>query len=151
MNLPAPIPKIVAPGTGKKLSVVGDSNTILLAGEDTGGTLALIETTAPPGVGPPLHIHHREDETFAILEGEFEFQVDGEVYRPTQGSVVFAPKGRPHRFQNVGPTPGRMLISLTPAGLENFFIEVDQVPPDRQLDLERLAAIARKYELELLI
>lgn len=148
MTVTSPPPKIVEPGTGKKLAVPGGVITILLSGEDTGGMFALLESGTEPGAGPPLHMHHREDETFAVLEGEFEIQVDKEVVRATPGAVVFAPKGLTHRFQNVSATPGRMLISLTPGGFENFFVEADQIPPEGRRDPERLAAVAKRYELE---
>jgi hypothetical protein len=37
---------------------------------DTGGQMTIIEITEPPGSQAPLHVHHREDEIFWILEGD---------------------------------------------------------------------------------
>ena len=37
---------------------------------DTGGTLTVLDVTDPPWVKAPLHVHHREDEAFWVLEGE---------------------------------------------------------------------------------
>jgi mannose-6-phosphate isomerase-like protein (cupin superfamily) len=36
----------------------------------TGGAFGLIEARYPANFGPPLHVHHREDETFYVLDGE---------------------------------------------------------------------------------
>ena len=57
------------------LNVLGNPLAISIHGRDTNGTISTIESYDPPGGGPPPHIHHREDETFQILEGEFELGV----------------------------------------------------------------------------
>ena len=44
----------------------------MATGEDTQERFALIELVGRKGNVPPPHIHHREDETFYILEGENE-------------------------------------------------------------------------------
>jgi len=44
--------------------------TFLATAKDTQGRFALIEMLGRKGNVPPPHIHHREDETFYILEGE---------------------------------------------------------------------------------
>ncbi|WNZ25623.1 hypothetical protein HJG54_24145 [Leptolyngbya sp. NK1-12] len=54
---------------GQRLNVLGDSQRVILTGEDTGGLYALIENFNPPGMSIPLHLHHNEDETFNVLEG----------------------------------------------------------------------------------
>src|ERR1700732_218996 len=53
------------------IGLVGDTYTILLAGKDTAGRFCLIDMHIPPGGGPPPHRHNFE-ETFIVLEGEFE-------------------------------------------------------------------------------
>jgi mannose-6-phosphate isomerase-like protein (cupin superfamily) len=35
-------------------------------GEDTDGQYTLVEVRVDPQIGPPPHIHHREDEAFYI-------------------------------------------------------------------------------------
>ena len=37
--------------------------------------IAVIEHWMPSGDAPPLHVHHREDEVFHIIEGEIRFRV----------------------------------------------------------------------------
>ncbi|HEY6398478.1 MAG TPA: cupin domain-containing protein, partial [Solirubrobacteraceae bacterium] len=46
-------------------------------GAETGGSLAQLETNDPRGTATPLHIHHNEDETFYVLDGEVSLLVDG--------------------------------------------------------------------------
>lgn len=147
----------VAPGEGRSLWVAGDLITFKLVGEDTGGAFVLGENVSRPGGGPPPHIHHREDETFYVLRGEYEFLVGGRRIRAGAGSVVYGPKGIPHTFENVGTEPGRMLALVTPAGIEGFFEEVGEEATDASSpprfgpeEIERLLAAAPRYGIEML-
>lgn len=66
--MPAPGHHVPA-GQGSTFHILGgDVVTIKLTGQETGGAFALLETVTPPGAGPPPHVHHREDETFYVLE-----------------------------------------------------------------------------------
>ena len=98
--------------------MVGDRYTLLLTGEQTAGAYAVIEAFVPPGGGPPAHVHSREDEAFLVVEGEFEFNLGGKRFRLTAGGFLFGPRGVPHAFKSVGPTAGRMIIAVLPAGVE---------------------------------
>lgn len=48
-----------------------------------------------PGTVVPRHAHEEEQVTF-VLEGEFEFECDGETRTLRRGSVVHIPPGVPH-------------------------------------------------------
>lgn len=137
-------PKHVAPDGGEWLHVLGDDVRVLVSGAETGGTFAVVETNTPPGAGPPLHMHTREDETFVVLEGKVEFTVGDTSFVLEPGHFAYGPKGVPHRFQNVGDTPAKMIVTLTPAGFEEAFFrptseQVGKNPPDIAL-LKKLAA-----------
>ena len=136
--------------------VLGDLYRFLATAEDTGGTYALWETTATPGLpGPPPHIHHREDEAFYVLEGEVELFVDGAVSTAGPGSFVNIPKGTLHTFKNAGAAPARMLGMVAPGGFEGFFVEVGEPAtdpsqtPEGPPDVEKVLATAPKYGLEI--
>lgn len=133
---------------GKALDIFGDSVFLKIGGQETGGRYALIEDVTPPGGGTPLHVHHREDEGFYVLEGDYLFEADGHRYQVRAGDFVFIPRDIPHRFRNIGKTNGTMLLTLEPAGLEIFFEELAAVsgPPTP----EKVGPIFVKYGLELL-
>jgi quercetin dioxygenase-like cupin family protein len=145
-------------GSARVYSIVGDRYTYLLTGEQTGGGCFLCEAYVLPGNGTPPHVHSREDETFYVVEGEFEFLVDGAPVRLKAGEHLFARRDVPHNFRNVGPEPGKMIITATPAGLEDFFSEIgaklsgrDDAPvPPSPDDIARLIATAPKYGLTIL-
>lgn len=143
-----PTVKIVPPGQGQVLSVLGDFITCRATGADTGGAYSLVETNTPPRVGPPLHVHHREDEGFYVIAGEFEIQVGDRTLHATPGTFAFLPRDIPHRFQNVGSTTGKLLVTLSPPGFERFFEEVHDLSRQGPPQIEKVVALGRKYDLE---
>ena len=74
---------------------------------DTGGQYSVFETITRPGMGTPLHVHHREEETFYVLKGEYEFHVGAETIRATPGTLLIGPRDVPHWFRNVGTDSGQ--------------------------------------------
>ena len=112
--------------------------------------VSAVESRDLQGGGPPPHIHHREDETFQILEGEYEFTVAGKTLRAKQGDTLFAPRGIPHTYRYRGKTPGRLMTVITPAGFERFFEEIGSMSPQQQQDIPRVIEIGKRYGLEIL-
>ncbi len=146
----------VPPGEGKSFwTTGGHMATFKATSEDTGGAYTITEDTFPPQVGPPPHIHHTQEETFYVLEGEMEFVTDGTTTRATAGSVVRIPRGVLRDYRNVGSEPATVLVLFAPGGFEEFFTEVGEplratsAPPEGPPDVERLVAAAAKYGAEI--
>src|SRR6187401_1197193 len=78
---------------GKHLDILGIPMVIRIHGRDTGGVVSAVESHDVPGGGPPPHIHHREDETFQVLEGDYEWTVGGKTFVASKGTTIFAPRG----------------------------------------------------------
>lgn len=140
----------VPQGGGKAVNILGIPMLIRVQGSETNGTLAVVESHDAPGGGPPPHIHHREDETFQILEGEYEFMIAGRTLPAKAGDTLFAPRGIPHTYRCVGQSWGKLSVVLTPAGFENFFVEIGALTPAEQQDIPRVIEIAKKFGLEFL-
>src|SRR3712207_4186849 len=113
----------VPPGEGRSLWVLGELVTYKTTSEQTGGAYSLFEVTTQPRVGPPPHVQHREDESFYVLEGVYEFLVEGHTIRVGASYLLYVPKGTLHAHKNVGEGAGRMLVSQTQRGLYEHFIE----------------------------
>ncbi|MGC2288767.1 MAG: cupin domain-containing protein [Thermoplasmata archaeon] len=107
----------------------GLSSLIKARAETTDGTFTLLEHRVPPGAGPPLHVHVREDEMWFVLEGELRFKADQEIFRAPAESFVFVARGTPHCLQNIGSVPARYLEMFVPSGMERFFEEMATQPP----------------------
>jgi quercetin dioxygenase-like cupin family protein len=145
----------------RHLGVAGGTYTILLTGKDTAGRFCLIDMHVPPGGGPPPHRHDFE-ETFTILEGEVEATCRGEKVVVRAGQTINIPANAPHRFQNVSSAPVRMMCICSPAGQEEFFMEMGvpvatrTTPPPKLDEAAQAAAkakamaLAPKYRSEML-
>lgn len=143
------VPFIARPNEGQTIAPIGgDHSSFKARGDQTGGAFAVLEQSVPPGHGPRRHVHHREEESFYILEGQFGFEVGGQTFIAGPGTFVFGPRDVPHRFWNAGPTDGRFLLFISPAGLEPFFIEFSQVMAEAPDDHDRQAEVAARYGIE---
>ena len=147
------------PGEGtRSLRVLGELVAYKIASDQTGGAYSLFEVETPPGSRVSPHVQHREDEAFYVLEGDYEFLVDGRTIKAGAGSLIYIPKGNLHAHKSVGKEPGRMLVSQTPGGShERFFEEIgvetkDTLTPrdsENPPDMESIAKIAAEYGIEL--
>src|ERR1700732_3064966 len=117
---------IARPNTDHSLphiGLVGDTYTILLSGDDTDGRYCLIDMHIPPGGGPPPHRHDFE-ESFTLLEGELQATFRGAKSIVRAGETINIPANAPHQFHNASTSPARLLCICSPAGQEEFFMEI---------------------------
>lgn len=114
----------VPAGEGPCIRYGGQEMHVKLAAAQSNGEMTVIEDVIPPGGGPPLHIHEKESESYYVLDGEFEFVCGDDYVTGGPGTFVFAPRGLPHRYNNIGTQPGRLLFGFTPGGIEAFFTEL---------------------------
>jgi len=125
-----------------------------LTAEDTGGSLSAFELHAYPQSGPPLHVHHREDEWYYVLSGEFLFKAGGEPHTLPTGASIWLPRGIPHTWVNTTSSEAKLILICQPGGFEKFFEEagnaMDKVPPGSSLAMEKMKATMAKYGMELL-
>ena len=141
-------PKVLRAGEGVHLDVQGIRFTYKARGEDTNLRYAFTEGIVPPHHGAPEHVHHREDEAFYILEGEFEIECGGEVFQVGPGTFALLPKDLPHRFQNLSDRPGKLLCVQSPSGVEEFFEHMSLLTNADRLDPRRVEELAATYGIE---
>ena len=110
---------------------------------DTGGQMTIIEVTEHPGAEAPLHVHHRDDEGFWILEGDVTFEVGDTTIEASAGDYVFGPRDIPHRF-TVGDRGCRMLFILMPGGIEDLIQVTSEPAPTRTLRRHRSPSRPRR-------
>jgi mannose-6-phosphate isomerase-like protein (cupin superfamily) len=102
------------PGADRRtLWVLGELVTYKVSSQMTGRAYALFEVATRAGAGASPHVHHREDESFYVLEGEYEFLVESRTSRVRAGSLLYVPKGTLHGHESVGEGVGRMLVTQT--------------------------------------
>ena len=131
----------VAPNGGPCISYSGQVMHFKLTSAESGGEFTVIEDVIDAGSGPPLHVHTRENESYYVLEGEFEFVCGEDTVRGGPGTFVHSPRGIPHRYRNIGSTPGRILFGFTPGGIEEFFTEMGN---QKELSPQVMMEISKK-------
>ena len=129
---PIPVPAYWGPG---------DRYTFLVTGAQTNGAYFIMEATIPSGGGPPLHIHHREQESFYLLEGTLDITLGEKKLKATTGDFVQIPRGMVHAFHNAGSATARMLLFFSPPGwisiLKRCWSRSRTAPPPSQQLLTR--------------
>jgi hypothetical protein len=102
-----------------------------------------------------LHVHHREDEAFWLLEGELTVRCGARTFTAEPGSFTFLPRGVPHSFVVEGDRPARLLSICAPGGFERYFAaagrpaEHDGLPPQAPPDVALLRRVGEDFGLEI--
>ena len=101
-----------------------------------GSSCFCFETLDPPGSFVPLHIHPKQDEFIAVIEGTFDLQLGDRKVQAGPGDLVRMPKGIPHAYYNNSQSATRALFWVSPAGkLKELF--------DQLHDLTDIAEVIR--------
>ncbi len=127
----------------RSFAVFGEPVEVLVDGRMTGGLSATITQVSAAGGGVPLHSHQNEDETFFVVEGEYEFCCGDQRTRLSAGDSFHAARGSVHQFTNVGASEGKLVIFIAPAGLETYLEAISTLLMPQ--DAERLVAISSQY------
>lgn len=142
--------KTIDNNEGRKLNIAGGEYRIIISGKETNGAYAIIEMTVPIGAGPVPHSHSDFEETFFVLEGELTFKSENGSYTAQKGATVSIPKGGIiHNFKNNSDKIAKLLCTVMPAGLDDFFVEINELinsNKDKELDLKpSIQLISEKY------
>jgi mannose-6-phosphate isomerase-like protein (cupin superfamily) len=132
---------------------MGQSTACKITSDDSGGACSIFELSVPSRSGPPLHVHHREDEWYYALAGEFLFEIGGEQFHLSVGGSIWAPRDARHRWANASPAEGKLILMCLPGGFEKFFDELGKFPslnPNDPAEMHKLHELHAKYGMELL-
>jgi mannose-6-phosphate isomerase-like protein (cupin superfamily) len=147
---------LLNPGEGDSFWVLGDLYTFKVTGKQTNGAFTVMDQVIQPQSGPPPHIHHREDEAFYVLAGRFSFLCGDKQSVFEAGSFVYVPKGTLHTFKNIDAQQGRLLVTITPAGLEDFFYRIGTPAADLATPpafdpavIDKLMQLAKDYQMDI--
>jgi len=125
-------------------------------GEQSRGAYSLSETWGAHGSMPPLHVHHRSDETFYVRDGELRLFLSDRQIVLTPGQAALAPSGVPHTYRVESPR-ARWIVINSPPGFEQFLRAVGEPAPRAELppagrhgDPAELAKAAADQGIEIL-
>jgi quercetin dioxygenase-like cupin family protein len=144
-------PKVLAEGEGLRLqSGPGRDLVFKVTGEDTGGAFDYFIVEVAPHGGPPLHVHHRQEETIHVLKGQYKIRIGDEVFECNEGGFAYLPSGVPHAFLNLTDQPGEVIVVYTPGGGHKFYEELGPMSRGGSPDQKLIGALFEKYDMTLL-
>jgi mannose-6-phosphate isomerase-like protein (cupin superfamily) len=115
-------------------SPTASSHLFKAAASNTNGRFDFIVASFAEMTGPPLHLHHDQDDTFYILAGVLTVQVGDAVFDIGTGDFLSIPPGVAHTFENLhnGGEPVQAINLMTPGGHFDMFDEMGQVETSPQ-------------------
>jgi quercetin dioxygenase-like cupin family protein len=144
--------------TGRSFAVLGQGVTLLDEPADNGDALMLFEVRTPSGGMVPPHTEDNH-EAFYVIEGIFELEVEGELFRCGAGDFLSIQPGTVHSFRNAGPGWARMLTLTSPGSQHQRFFEslgeplepgADPPPLTGPPDFERVDRLGRESGIHFL-
>lgn len=150
-------PIALGPNEGESLWFLGSHVLIKASADTTSGRVAVIEHLSPRGAGSPMHVHHREDEWFYVIEGRLTVWIGGRVIDASAGSFVYGPRDIPHTF-TVSSSTARYLLVTEPGDFAGFMRALSEpatgavIPPPatEPPDVAAMGQVAAEYGIEIL-
>jgi len=144
-------PKVLEPRDGLRLpSGPGRDLIFKVTGEDTGGAFDYFIVEVAPKGGPPLHVHHKQEETIHALKGRYKIQIGDETFHIEEGGFAYLPSGVPHAFLNLTDDSGEVVVVYTPGGGHKFYEELGPLTRNGTPNREAVAAVFKKHDMTLL-
>jgi quercetin dioxygenase-like cupin family protein len=151
MSTVTAVPKALAWSEGLRLqSGPGRDLIFKVTGEESGGAFDYFVVEVAPFGGPPLHVHHRQEETVHVLTGRFRIRVGDEQHTLERGGFAYLPAGLPHAFVNLTGEPAEIVVVYVPGGGHKFYEELGPATRTGAPDREAIAAIFERHGMTLL-
>lgn len=151
MALNAATAKVLAADEGLRFqSGPGRDLVFKLTGEDTRGALDYFIVEVAPHGGPPLHVHHHQEETIHVLSGRFKIRIGDELHTLDCGGFAYLPAGLPHAFLNLTDEPAEIIVVYTSGGGHRFYEELGPATRTATPDRDEIAAIFERHGMTLL-
>ena len=143
--------KVLGPDDGLRLqSGPGRDLVFKVTGDETAGALDYFVVEVAPHGGPPLHVHHHQEETLHALTGRYMVWFGDETFVCEQGGFAYMPSGLPHAFLNLTDEPGQIVVVYTPGGGHRFYEEFGPLVRNGNPDRAAVAAVFEKHGMSLL-
>jgi quercetin dioxygenase-like cupin family protein len=140
---------IVRAAEREKLNVLGMPLRFLCDSRETGERWSLFDEDIPLGMGPPPH-RHDWDEAYYVLDGEVDFEIDGEAVTIRAGDFARLPANTIHGFKGASAAGARVLIFAQPGHSSEFFEQLNDEVRNLPEDLHKLPEIASRHGIEMM-
>ena len=110
----------LADGSAQQLWFLNQLVTVRVPYDEGEDGISVLESLAPHGNSPPLHIHQTEDEIFHVLEGQLRVRAGESEVRIGAGETILGPKGVPHTYRVESHEGARWLVITRRGDFERF-------------------------------
>jgi quercetin dioxygenase-like cupin family protein len=142
---------VLKEGDGLRLqSGPGRDLIFKVTGLDTNGAFDYFIVEVAPHGGPPLHVHHFQEETIHVLKGRFKVRIGDANYYLDEGGFAYLPSKIPHAFLNLTGEGAEVIVVYTPGGGHKFYEELGPISRSPNADRQQIAAVFEKYGMTLL-
>jgi quercetin dioxygenase-like cupin family protein len=121
-----------------------------VTGDDTGGALDYFVVQVAPKNGPPLHVHHIQEETIHVLKGRFKVRIGDDIFHLNEGGFAYLPSKVPHAFVNLTDETAEIIVVYTPGGGHRFYEELGPLTRNGKPDPKDVAAVFDRHDMSLL-
>jgi len=143
--------RVLTPNEGLKLqSGPGRDLIFKVTGEDTGGAFDYFIVKVAPHGGPPLHVHHIQEETIHVLKGKFKVRIGEEIFYLNEGDFAYLPSKVPHAFLNLTEEEAEIIVVYTPGGGHKFYEELGPLMHNGKPEHKVVAEVFERHEMTLL-
>lgn len=155
----SPRAALIPVGDGAHHHFLDHLATVVVGSDALASGLTAVLFDSPQGFGPPLHVHHEDDEIIYLIEGRMRVCVDGLDDTVEDGAVAVLPRGVPHAFQVLSESARFLSITASPtgpAGFDRFVGELGtpilttDLPPAVGIDPGRVAQVGSRHGIEVL-
>ena len=144
-------PKFLQADEGLRLqSGPGRDLIFKVTGEDTGGLFDYFVVQVAPHGGPPLHVHHLQEETIHVMKGRFKVRCGDQTFVLEEGGFAYLPAKMPHAFLNLTGDPAEILVVYVPGGGHRFYEELGPVSRAANPDHKAIAEVFARHDMTLL-
>lgn len=129
--------------------------TILLPKAHTANGISLIEHHMAKDFAIPLHVHHDEEESFYMLDGQLRLQIGNDIHTLSAGEAVCLAPGVAHSFRIVSPQA--RFLTLTNGRFEDMIrslarpAEKPELPPQDEptaQQIQTLIDVCQRHVIE---
>jgi len=119
-------------------------------GEDTENRFDYFIVQVAPHGGPPLHVHHVQDETIHVLKGRYKVRIGDDIFTLEEGGFAYLPAAVPHCFLNLTAEMGEIIVVYVPGGGHKFYQEMGPLARSANPDRAAIAQVFTKHGMTLL-
>ena len=142
---------VLKQGDGLRLqSGPGRDLIFKVTGENTNGAFDYFIVEVAPHGGPPLHVHHFQEETIHVLKGRFKIRIGDSIFYLNEGDFAYLPSKVPHAFLNLTDEGGEVIVVYTPGGGHKFYEELGPISRTPGVERQQIAAVFEKHGMSLL-